>query len=361
MVAVTARSEVGERIREARLAAGLSQGELAATIGLDRTAIVRIEGGQRDIKALELFGIADALQLPVAHFVNRPPAAMVARRQRLVDGPDSAARVRFRLDAALETHARAAEQLVSDGVLMPVPPPPVTPVSAVEDAVRLAGAVRATLGNRSGPLGPLAEVAERLGLFLTVVELDADGASMTLDGYGVAVIGSVEPGRRRLNAAHELGHHLMQDEYHTDVGVAASRDDRERLIDAFAGELLMPLDDLAKRAAGGGKDVRELLIEVAADYRVSWTVAVDGARLVELVGLEQAQRLRAKTPVRGDFLAVLGREPTPDLPPGDHGPMWKQAVLRAHREALVTGDRAIELLGNRIDVADLPEVEVEAW
>src|SRR5262249_39566092 len=39
--------EVGGRIRETRLAAGLTQGEVARRVGLDRTAVVRIEAGRR--------------------------------------------------------------------------------------------------------------------------------------------------------------------------------------------------------------------------------------------------------------------------------------------------------------------------
>lgn len=248
---------------------------------------------------------------------------------------------------------------MNDGVLQPAPAPPVGQIRTIEDARGLATTVRRAVGQASGPLGPLASVTEWLGLFLTVVDQDADGASMTLDGYGVAVIGTTKPGRRRWNAAHELGHHVMRDEYHTDVGVAATRDERERLIDAFAGELLLPLDELAAAVADGG-DVRDLLIGVAADYWLSWSVAVDRARQAGLVGADDAQRLRARSPVRGDFLAVLGQEPEPDLPVGDHGPQWKQAVLRAHRTGLVTGDRAVELLGNRIGVEDLPEVETRA-
>ncbi|HET8659896.1 MAG TPA: XRE family transcriptional regulator [Micromonosporaceae bacterium] len=347
-------AEVGDRIREARLAAGLSQGQLSLAVGLERTALVRVEAGQRQLTALELYRVADALRLPLAHFVTRPPEAMRSRRQALADEADSAARDRLQLDAALEAQLRDTEQLVGYGVLVPPAPPEARQVGTPDDAAGLARDARRILGHESGPVGPLAEVAERFGLFLTVVDLDADGASMFLDTYGVAVTGCVEPGRRRWTAVHELGHHLIRDEYHTDVGVAASRDEREHLVDVFTGEFLLPQNDLLAKAPSVGDDTRASLIGIAATYRLSWSAVVDRARRAELVSAEEAQRLRAQTPMKGDFLAVLGREPYPDLPLGDRGPLWTQAVLRAHSEALITGQRAVELLGGRISIEDLP-------
>ena len=56
--------------------------------------------------------------------------------------------------------------------------------------------------------------------------------------------GQAEPGRRRWTAAHELGHHLLRDAYHSDVGVSATASERERVIDAFAGEFLLPEADI---------------------------------------------------------------------------------------------------------------------
>ncbi|MDQ3886719.1 MAG: helix-turn-helix domain-containing protein [Actinomycetota bacterium] len=45
-----------------RLAYGLSQAQLAARLGLDRTAVVRIEAGERRVSALELGRLADVLE-----------------------------------------------------------------------------------------------------------------------------------------------------------------------------------------------------------------------------------------------------------------------------------------------------------
>jgi DNA-binding XRE family transcriptional regulator len=42
-------SEVAERVRAARTASGLTQGELANRIGIDRTAMSKVEAGERGL------------------------------------------------------------------------------------------------------------------------------------------------------------------------------------------------------------------------------------------------------------------------------------------------------------------------
>lgn len=127
----------------------------------------------------------------------------------------------------------------------------------------------------------MAGVAERLGLYLTVVDLDVDGASLSAGAWGAAVIGGgarVEPGRRRMTAAHELGHHVLGDEYSSDVGVAASRDERETVVQAFAAELLLPASVVQARLASCDDAAQHaVLVALAGEYRVSWSVAVTTA------------------------------------------------------------------------------------
>lgn len=354
-------AELGERVREARLAHGLTQASFASQVGLERTALVRIEAGQRQVSALELMRIAELLELPVAHFVSRPPTAVTSRRQSLAEDADAISRQRFLLDADLETFARDTGWLVDRELLIP-PPPPSTPSVDDESGARaLAHQVRKTAGLKSDPIPSMAELAEKLGLYIRVVDRDADGASLLLDGYGVAVVGGqAPPGRRRFTAAHELGHHLLQDAYHSDVGVAASLDEREKLIDAFAAELLLPGDAVRRRwAESPDESPRTKLIFLSGVYRVSWSVTVATASHLGLIDTAERQRLRPATPVRGDFLAVLGREPGTDLEIGETGPGWRKAVLAAWKQGRLTAARVGELLRERLTREDLPPRETE--
>ncbi|WP_420311905.1 helix-turn-helix domain-containing protein [Streptomyces sp. YS-B37] len=349
---------IGGRIAETRESAGLSQGELASRIGVDRTAVVRMEQGERKVSALELFQIADALGAPPAHFLTQPPAALVSRRKTLDSPVDAATRNSYRLDIRLEEHARNAQWLVAEGFL--TPPHLNDLLSYAEaDPATLAREARRVADIPPGPLGPMASVAERLGLYLTVVPEPAEGASLLLDTYGVSVISSHSaPGRRRWTAAHELGHHLMQDEYHSDAGVSASRDEREQAIDHFAGEFLLPEDEFDsawKQAVNRGQSPRDALIGIAADYRISWSATVSRAQWLGLVGTRAARRLKADTPVRGDFLAIRGAEPVPDLEEGATGAAWRQAVMTAWKVGAVSAARTVELLYGALRETELPE------
>ncbi|TAK30619.1 MAG: XRE family transcriptional regulator [Chloroflexota bacterium] len=59
------REELGRRIARERQRAGLTQEQLASALGLERTAITRIEQGRQGVDTLQLSAIAQA--------VGRPP------------------------------------------------------------------------------------------------------------------------------------------------------------------------------------------------------------------------------------------------------------------------------------------------
>jgi Zn-dependent peptidase ImmA (M78 family)/DNA-binding XRE family transcriptional regulator len=359
MTAVDGWAEIGERVREARTAARQTQAELAELLRLDRTAVAKIEAGTRQLSALELFRLSDVLSLPIAHFVLRPPDAIISRRSPLLDEPDLASRSGYFLDADLAAHARDAQWLIESGFLDAGARLRVTRRAAVpKDGRELARSARRALGNADAPLGELAAVCEAFGLFVLPVDRDAEGASLSTADYGVAVIGAGrEPGRRRWTAAHELGHHLLGDAYHSDVGVAASERDREAVIDAFAAEFLLP--QAAVSAARHPEDsVRTRLIRLAGSYRVSWAAVVLAARRADVVTDGQMRSLRSETPTRGDFLEVLGYEPATDLDLGETGPAWRTAVLAAWRAGTITAARAVELVHGQLGADDLPRREL---
>lgn len=60
------RTVFGERVRELRHAAGMSQEDLAETSGLHRTYISSLERGRRNVGLDNIHVLADALGVPVA-------------------------------------------------------------------------------------------------------------------------------------------------------------------------------------------------------------------------------------------------------------------------------------------------------
>lgn len=66
------RQEFGKRVRTLRLAAGISQEELADKAGLHRTYVGSVERGERNIALENIYALARALGVEVSElFRNR--------------------------------------------------------------------------------------------------------------------------------------------------------------------------------------------------------------------------------------------------------------------------------------------------
>lgn len=350
--------EVGTRLREARLAAGLSQEQLAANVGLERTMVVKAEGGVRRLDALELSRIAAALNLPLAHFLAPTPPVLSRRTELVEDSETDAARHAYRLDTELAAWIRDLEQLIGLGLLKRKPLlryPGV--VAKAEDARDAARWLRQRLDVGQGPLGPLIQFSEQVGQFLLVTDVPGNGASAVEGDLAAAVISlRGEPGRRRATAAHELGHLVIGDEYSADLGVHASREERERVVDAFAGELLVPSDAVRKTVHDTSSldDIRTSLVKIAANYRASWGMVLHQAVLAKVV--DRQQRLAARIPTHTELMDAVGWTPEPDLGSVRVPPTVATAVMTAFRKGLVTPQRAEELTRGQVVAADLTDM-----
>jgi transcriptional regulator with XRE-family HTH domain len=350
-------ADIGARLRQARVAAGLSQDQLAQAIGLERTMIVKAEGGTRRLDALELSRVAAVLKLPLAHLLT-PVPAVLSRRTELVDDQETdAARNAYLLEAQLASWLRDLRQLIDLGVLehrepLRYPDPVRDPAGAREAARWL----RSELGVGQEPLGPITQVCERAGQLLLVTDSPGEGASAVDGGLAVGVVSRLkEPGRRRFTAAHELGHLVIGDEYSTDLGVHSSRDDRERVVDVFAAELLLPGDVV--REAGGASSaegIRTALVGLAAKYRTSWSVVLRQAEHAKTI--DQRHRFAASAPTRAELLDAVGWTPQPDLETVRVPPSVATAVMKAWRGGFITPNRAAEITRGQITADDLVTV-----
>ncbi|MDP9796005.1 transcriptional regulator with XRE-family HTH domain [Catenuloplanes nepalensis] len=351
-------TEIGHRVREARLAVRLSQDQLGRRVGLERTMIAKIEAGGRRVDAVELVRLAEALDVPLGQLVHEQPPVLSRRTPLFEEEVTEAGRESLRLEFALTRWLDDLRQLRGIGLL------PVTPIlardggAATDEAAREAARwtrERLDLGN--GPIESLMAACERAGLLVAVVDLPGEGASVVDGDLAAAVVSRLgPPGRRRATAAHELGHVVLGDEYSSDLGVHASRPQREAIIDGYAAELLLPADVIRAE----GRDLtRTALVRLAGSYRVSWTLAVRQAVRAGTLAQADAARWQPQTPTRAELLDATGWAPQPDLewlrvPPG-----VAHAALQARAQSLITTDRALELLRGQLERDDLPPLDDE--
>jgi transcriptional regulator with XRE-family HTH domain len=85
MSAMDVRKIVGLNVRKARIAAGLSQEELAARMGVEQFYISGLEAGRRNATLVTLWRVAIALELDAAALIakgsHRPE--LPAKKKRL--------------------------------------------------------------------------------------------------------------------------------------------------------------------------------------------------------------------------------------------------------------------------------------
>jgi Zn-dependent peptidase ImmA (M78 family)/DNA-binding XRE family transcriptional regulator len=357
-------ADVGTRVATARERAGFTQRELGERIGLGRSAVTRVELGQRQLDALELARLAEALGRSVEWFLTAPPASIASHRAGLSADHDVQ-----QLEEELERTSRDVELLTEIGALSVPAAALQSGVTTLSEAESGAAEARSLLGRGDGPLTDLQFAVERLGLLAFSFDLGPsgiDGGYVRLAEIGVALVnGTVDAGRRRFNLAHELGHHLLADEYTADFGLGTTQADREALINAFAIHFLMPRASVRRRweeLSAQWEDPRSRLVVLAAEYRVSWSAVISHAVTLELITHNDRSLLESRRPTRADYFET-GVRYEEELEPIALAPAYCQAAVRAFRRGLISADRAVELLRGTVTIDDLPrpyEMPVEA-
>lgn len=344
---------IGERIALGRESADLTQAQLAEAIGVGRTVLAKIENGSRRVSASELFAIADVLDRPIDWFVVESPPAVVSRRE----DPSMAGHTR-QMDLELDRLARDVSFLVREGVLphrtrsdWPVP-------TSYESAEKLAREARTAMGVSSGPLNDLQQAVENLDLLAFSLDLGEEGgdaAYVDADGWGVALVnGALDPGRRRFNLAHELGHHLVGDPYSTDMDIGGD-EDVEKFISAFAIHLLVPRDEVTQDWNDfSEEDPRLAAVAIAFRYRVSWTGVRHQLFNLGLIDASDRASFEFRPPTISDSLE-LGERWVEELNPPSVPTEYARRIIKAYKSAKLTAERAAELLKGTLSEDQLPE------
>lgn len=348
---------IGRRIADARARAGLTQLGLAQAIGLDRSALAKVETGARRITALELARVAEETGESFDWFVTDPPQAVVSYRM----GTDAV--VTSAIDRLVERAARDVELLQSLGQLDTPTLEPFGQFQELRQAETCASEARTILGlDQTTPITDLVEPLAKIGLFTFSEPLGVDtpdAATTLLERGGVTVINSDRAvGRRRLALAHELGHFMLADEYTVDwrIGAWTDASRAEWLIDAFARAFLLPTASVRTRWAelkAHGASVRDAAIRIGSEYRVDMSTLA--SRLAELT-LEDGDSLsviRNTTTTRADIIEydlVVAR----DLAGTTLPRRYEKAVLSLYRAERISAARAVDLLRDTLTEAGLP-------
>jgi Zn-dependent peptidase ImmA (M78 family)/DNA-binding XRE family transcriptional regulator len=285
---------VGERLRQAREGADVTQAAAADTIGAARTTIIAIEKGKRKVRLGELQKLAQLYRTTVNALLRHESVHvdLVPRFRKLAGKGAEAARA-AELMASLAEAEVELENLL--GVRRSVRLPPERPlmngdvkVQAEADAAEL----RQRLGLGLAPIPNLVSVLEmEMGVRVYVRRLPATVSGLFAfdEAIGACILLNASHPRERRNtsAAHEIGH-LMATRQKPEVLNSGEEENsrEERYANAFARALLTPARAVMQRfadvTAGSDKLTRKHIIVLANYFSVSREAIV---RRLEELGL----------------------------------------------------------------------------
>ncbi len=351
------KAGLGQRLAEARDLAGMTQESVAREVGLDRTAIVLLEKGQRNLKVPELVAIAEVLGRPFSYFVEEPVPAAVSRRSAPHDVHGSTRA----LDVELDQFSTDLRGLLQLGLVTPPNRDARLRVPRTHDeAESTALAIREKAGLGFRPVDDLGRLCEAYGLYTFAIDFGGtgpDGACVeveSINGTACAAVinGAVDAGRRRMTLAHELGHWLFGDAYDAQANL-----DSERMINSFAIHFLAPRAGIQYVWSDNSERSdfdRALTAGVA--FRLSWSATISHLRNLGFITHQERDQLDTHKPRSGDYLR-LGLSWNDELAAPYLSPAFIAACLTGYTSAKLTESRVLELLRGMLSVDDLPELD----
>ena len=253
---------LGRRLQEARRARGMTQQDVADTLGLARTTVTALEKGDRRARPDEIIRMAGMFGRSVNELVgDREPIPDFAVQFRTAVSDAGSPQAQEELSQAVQEFQRLCEdylyiERLSRTSLQQsyIPQYSIRGASAEATAEDVASAERNRLGLGDGPVLNLREVLEgdvALRVFSTNLPSRVAGLFAYTDDLGgcIAVNARHPQERRRWSMAHEYGHFLTS-RFHSEIsmlGAFRRVPAEERFADGFARCFLMPATGLRRR------------------------------------------------------------------------------------------------------------------
>ena len=334
----------GSRIKQARLAAGLTLRDLAAQCEVSAMAISKYERDEMTPSSDVLLALAKALGVRVEYFFRQQEVDLEAISYRKHPDLPEKAKKRILADARDQLERwLALEEFIPTrwSVQFHMPaglPRAINSLDAVETA---SASLRAAWKLGQAAIPDLIDTLELHGIKVFVSAYDGDqkfdGLSAGANGKPVIIIagGKHAPGdRQRFTLAHELGHLILK-------GRLARTVDEEKACHRFAGAFLAPRDAVIKLLGRSRSwiEPRELQL-VKEEWGLSMAGLMLRARDLGVVTRDTAGQLWKQFQDNG----WDKREPDPQYQ-REKSRGFEQLVYRALAEDKVSESKAAELLG----------------
>lgn len=334
---------IGQRLKQLRLARGMSLEDLAAEMGgvVTKQALSKYEVGKADPTPRVLTRLAAALGVKTPFLCSEPrfQIRFIAYRKRLSLPKKEQSKFENLIRHILEE--RLGLQKLLYGERSCDLPLSEFHVKTVEDAEDAAREVRKKWDLGRAPIANLTGVLEEHGVHVIEVATrrDLDGISAVASEHGKRAAGAAIatqadlPGERmRLNLAHELGHLVLQPSGNLDPEKAAFR---------FGAAFLAPAEEVCREV---GKKRRFINLEEILLLKKRFGISIQAIifRLHDLGIINDS--LYKKCWMYINSVGWKRHEPD-ELPP--ERPEWlRRSVFRAVAEGLMTVKEGEALLGS---------------
>lgn len=331
---------IGERLKRARAAAGLSMSKLGKAAGVTAPMIQKYERGLSMPSSSVLIKLAEALNVRTEYFFrpNRIELAGVEYRKKA----RTPKKVLDQITADVLDQAERWFELKNIWPDFPIPefsrPKGLPTVHSLDDVEAVAMAVREAWSLGLNPLPDLIDVLESRGILVIVTDIDQaeqfDGLQAQVHGQPIVVVSSHWPGcRQRFTLAHELGHEILQDQLPPDM-------DEEQACNRFASAFLLPATGVYEHlgASRHSIDMKELNL-LKQEYGLSMQAILYRCKDLGVLPESKVKSLFIQFRSNGWHK----QEPGQPVPP-ERTLLFEQLVYRGAAEGLLSDSKAAELL-----------------
>jgi Zn-dependent peptidase ImmA (M78 family)/DNA-binding XRE family transcriptional regulator len=330
---------LGERIKIARNARGLSLRALSEEVGVSAMAISKYERDLDMPGSGVLLRMAQALRVKVEFFFRQQEVELSepAYRKRTTLPRKQEQVVLAQVREWLERYLEIESFFDLDAVpRFSLPDEAERRVASLQNVEDVAIALRTAWGWGLDPIESMVELLEDRGIKVGLVDGHDKFDACTIwanQTIPVIVLKRDIPGdRQRFNLAHELGHLVLE---------PAEEIDEEKAAYRFAGAFLVPASTV-RFELGAHRDTLDLyeLHLLKHKYGLSMQGWIYRAQDLSILSENAARRLFQQFRREGWYR----QEPGDQLPPEEPRRM-QRLVLRALAEDLISQSRAAELLG----------------
>ena len=331
-------SSMGDRLRMARVKAGLSLRALAQSVEVSPMAISKYERGLMVPGSAMLIKMAKTLKVKPDYFFRSTKIALsppsYRRRQSL--SVKSQHMIMGEVQDWLERYMEVESLFFDEPPIFKMPKGFPCRISSIPDAESVGERLREAWDLGEDPIENLSEILEEHNLKVGLVDGGEGFDALTLwsdHESPVIIVKRGLPGdRHRFNLAHELGHNLME---------CARGVDSEKAAYRFAGALLVPAK-AAKWELGSHRRHINLveLHSLKHKYGMSMQAWIYRAKDLKIINEYVTARHYQDFRQRGWHLREWGEQL-----PREEPERMKRLVMQALAENKISRSRAGELLG----------------